>query len=53
MKKDTDKIQFESRREIETIMDIINRYVEQNPDEQNNETLKKFYGLLDAMHLSW
>ena len=33
-----DKIQFESRREIETIMNAISKYVEQNSEENENET---------------
>jgi len=53
MKRDMDKIQFESRRELEAIMDVIAKYTEQNPEEQNNEILKEFYGYLDVMHLSW
>jgi hypothetical protein len=53
MIKNMDKIQFESRREIETIMNAISKYVEQNSEENENETLKEFYGHLDIMHLSW
>ena len=53
MIRNMDKIQFESRREIETIMNAISKYVEQNSEENENETLKEFYGHLDIMHLSW
>lgn len=53
MKKDMDKIQFESRREIEMIMEVIAKYITQNPEEKENTTLKEFYGQLEAMHLSW
>lgn len=53
MKKDMDKIQFESRREIEAIMDVIAKYIEQNPSEKENVTLNELYNYLDVMHLSW
>ena len=53
MIKNMDKIQFESRREIETVMVAISKYVKQNPEEKENETLKEFYGYMDVMHLSW
>lgn len=53
MIKNMDKIQFESRREIETIMNAISKYVEQNPEEKENKTLEEFCGHLDIMHLSW
>lgn len=53
MKKDMDCIQFESRREIEEIMRVIDKYVKQNPAEKNNKTLEHFFDLLDVMHMEW
>lgn len=53
MKKDMDKIQFESRNEIQNVMDSINKYVEQNPKEKRNETLADLYDLLDVMYMEW
>lgn len=53
MKKDIDKIQFESRSEIQNVMDVINKYVEQNPKEKRNETIARLYDLLDVMHMEW
>lgn len=53
MKKDMDCIQFESRREIEEIMQVIDKYVKQNPAEKNNKTLERFFNLLDVMHMEW
>lgn len=52
MKIDMDKIQFESRREIENMMEVINKYKEQNPKD-DNETVNQFYGYLEAMHMTW
>lgn len=53
MKKDMDCIQFESCREIEEIMQIIDKYVKQNPTEKNNKILERFFNLLDVMHMEW
>lgn len=53
MKKDMDCIQFESRRELEELMNVINNYVTQNPSEKKNKTLERFFDLLDAMHMEW
>lgn len=53
MEKDMDKIQFDDRREIENIMEAISKYVNQNPEERNNKTLKRFYSLLDLMDMEW
>lgn len=53
MKKDMDKIQFESRYEIEAIMKVVDKYVKQNPAEKDNEELKRLFELLDIMHMEW
>lgn len=53
MQKEIDKIQFESRREIENVMEMINQYVTQNPKEKRNETVARLYDLLDVMHMDW
>ena len=53
MQKEMDTIQFESRRELEVIMDAVANYMNQNPSEKNNEILKDFYNKLDIMHMEW
>lgn len=53
MKKDMDCIQFESRYEIEEIMQVIDKYVKQNPSEKKNKTLERLFDLLDIMHMEW
>ncbi|WP_195267499.1 hypothetical protein [Eubacterium sp. 1001713B170207_170306_E7] len=53
MKKDMDKIIFESRREIEELMKVVDRYVNQNPEEKENKTLKRFFDLLDVIDMEW
>lgn len=53
MQRNMDTIQFESRREIENLMEVIDKYVSQNPAEKNNKTLERFSDLLDVMHMEW
>ena len=48
-----DKIQFESRSEIRGVMEVINKYVTQNPKEKRNESLARLYDLLDVMDMEW
>lgn len=53
MKKDMDKIQFESRAEIQELMKVVDNYVKQNPKEKENKTLERFFDLLDVMDMEW
>lgn len=53
MKRELDKIQFESRAEIQNLLQVIDQYVQQNPDEKNNKTLERFFDLLDIMEMEW
>ena len=53
MKKDMDKIQFEHRAEIQELMQVIDKYVKQNPKEKENKTLERFFDLLDSMEMEW
>lgn len=53
MKKDMDKIQFESRYEIRNVLAAIGKYVTQNPKEKHNKTLSELYNLLDVMDMEW
>lgn len=53
MEKDMDTIQFEHRYEVQDLMNVINKYVKQNPTEKDNETLKRFFDLLDIMDMEW
>lgn len=52
MKVELDTIKFESRHEIREILKAVEKYMKQNPEEQN-ETLKELYNLLDVMEMSW
>lgn len=50
MKKDMDKIIFESRIEINEVANALENYVKEHGE---NKTVKKLIDLLDAMYLSW
>lgn len=51
MQKSLDKIQFESRGEIQEIMQVIEQYRKDHPEE--NRVLTRFYNLLDVMEMEW
>lgn len=53
MQKELDTIKFEYRYEVQELMKVINRYVEQNPSEKKNKTLERFFDLLDVMDMEW
>lgn len=45
MNKNMDKIQFESRTEIRELMNVVDKYVKQNPVEKKNKILERFFDL--------
>ena len=47
MQKDMDTIQFESRREIEEVMKVLEK------EKEQNQTVKELYDLLDVMQMEW
>ena len=53
MTREMDTITIESRREIEELMEMVAKYIEQNPKEKNNKTLQRFWDILDVMHMEW
>lgn len=53
MQKILDKIQFEYRSEIQELINVIEKYVDAYPKEKDNNTVKEFYDLLDAMDMEW
>ena len=53
MQKNMDTIQFESRDELQELMNVIDKYVKQNPKEKDNKTLSRFFDLLDVMDMEW
>ena len=53
MRRDCASIEFESRRELEAIMKVVEQYIKDHPSEKENETLKEFYNHLDSIHMCW
>lgn len=53
MKRNLDTLQIESRTEIGELMKMTSKYVEQNPAEQDNHTIKRFWDLLEVMDMEW
>lgn len=53
MNKNLDTIKFEYRYEVQDLIKVIDKYVSQNPEEKKNETLKRFFDLLDVMDIEW
>lgn len=46
-------IEFEHRYEIESLLTVIEKYIDTYPREKDNQALKEFYYLLDAMDMEW
>lgn len=53
MKRSLDTIKFENRYEVTDLMGIMEKYIEQNPEEKNNVTLERFLNLLDVIDMEW
>lgn len=53
MQKNMDTIQFETRAEVEEVLEAIGKYVKAFPKEKDNQTLKTLYELLDVMDMTW
>ena len=53
MKKDLDKIVFESRREIEEVLSALNEWQDSHKSDSKKETVQKLVNLLDVMHMEW
>lgn len=53
MRKDMDVIQFESIVEIRELLEMIEKYINAYPKEKDNNTIKRFYDLLDVMEMEW
>jgi hypothetical protein len=53
MTRNMDTIQFESRSELQELINIIEKYVDAYPREKDNRVLKDFYNKLDVMEMEW
>ena len=48
-----DQIQFESRYEIEEVVNALDTYLEEHPQSRSKNTVQKMKDLLDIMHMEW
>ena len=53
MKKNMDKIVFESRREIEEVISALEEWQKSHKSDSKKETVQKLVSLLDVMHMEW
>lgn len=53
MKKCMDKIQFESRYEIDEVVKALDTFLKEHPNSEERETIKKLSNLLDVMYMEW
>lgn len=53
MQKNMDKIQFESRCEIDEIVDALDTYQKEHPKSRSKETVQKMLDLLNMMYMEW
>lgn len=53
MTKDMDKIQFESRGEIDEVACALQEWLDKNKQDKKSKTVERMIDLLDAMYMSW
>lgn len=53
MKREMDKIKFESRREIEDVMGAIEELAFERPEGKKGKVLKELYNQLEVMYMEW
>ena len=47
-------IEFESRyQDIEPLMDILDQWMKEHPDDEKKEVAEKLYGILKVMYIGW
>lgn len=52
MKRQMDKIQFESRAELGELLNALKKYMDEHPNDKN-KSVKELYSLLDIMEFEW
>lgn len=53
MKLQNDTVRFEERSEVQKILNALDDYFEQNPEEKNDEALREFYNKLNVLDMCW
>ncbi len=53
MRLQNDTVQFEERSEVQKILNALDDYFEQNPEEKNDEALREFYNEMNVLDMCW
>ena len=53
MERNMDKIQFESRYEIDEVVSALETFLQEHPNAREKETVKRLADLLDVMYMQW
>ena len=53
MKREMASIEFETREEVEELMDIMEKSLVADQELEDNSVWKSFYNLLDALDTAW
>lgn len=53
MRKEMDMIQFESRYEIDEVINVLEIFKKEHPNTKEKITVEKLIRLLDLMYMEW
>lgn len=53
MKSTNDGIMFENRFEIDEITNALDQYIQEHPNTDGKDTIKKMIGILDVVYMNW
>lgn len=53
MEINMDKVQFESRREVDEVACALQEWLDKNKQDSKAKTVERMIDLLDAMYMSW
>lgn len=53
MQKNMDKIRFESRYEIDEVVEALETFTKEHPNARQKDTVKRLCDLLDVMYMEW
>lgn len=53
MDRQLDKVQFESRSEVDEVCDALSTFVKEHPDSRSRKAAERLAELLDVMYMEW
>ena len=53
MKQMNDTLQFESRAELQEMMEMVTKYIRAYPADKDNAIVRDFYYKLELMEMTW